>query len=170
MQGMDKQVFTVEIAHGIGVVCCRGVTFQTHYIGIVDIKVHHFGFHPEKVCRKVGVKLWVNPTLAHVYIQLFIGNCFGHCVLQCPCGDFRPIPFPAGQVIKAGCEFLVLVNHISGKKLAFVFPFIRNRIVEYLALQRCDYIFIRQAGRAHDIVHFHLAVEIEAACQCFRRL
>ena len=102
MQGMDKQVFTVEIAHGIGVVCCRGVTFQTHYIGIIDIKVHHFGFHPEKFCRKVGVKLRVNPTLAHVYIQLFIGNCFGRCVLQCPCGDFRPIPFPAGQVIKAG--------------------------------------------------------------------
>lgn len=42
--------------------------------------------------------------------------------------------------------------------------------VEYLALQRCDYIFIRQAGRTHDIVHFHLAVEIKAACQCFRRL
>ena len=167
---MDEQVFTVEIPHGIGVVCCRGVTFQTHYISVVYIKVHHFGFHPEKVCRKVGVKLRVNPTLAHIDIQLFIRYRFGRCVLQCPCGDFRPIPFPAGQVIKAGCEFLVLVNHISGKKPAFVFPFFREGIVVNLALQRCDYIFIRQTGRAHDIVHFHLAVEIEAACQCFRRL
>ena len=101
MQGMDEQVFAVAVAHRVGVVSRRRIAVQPHKIGVIHIKVHHLGFHTEQLRRKIGVYLRVNPPFAHVDVEFLVRYRFGGYALQCPCRDFRPIPFPAGQVVKA---------------------------------------------------------------------
>ena len=93
VQGMDEQVFTVVIPHGIGVVRRRRIAFQPHKVGVVHIEIHHLGFHAEQLRRKIGVYLCVNPPLAHVDVKLLVRYRFGYGFLQRPHGCLRPFLF-----------------------------------------------------------------------------
>ena len=63
----------------------------------------------------------------------------------------------------------MLGNDIACEKLAFMFPFSGYGVVENLAFEGFRDLFHFRACGLHDVVHLHLAVEIEAACQRLER-
>ena len=166
---MDEQVFTVAVADGISVVCRRRIAFQPHKIGVVHIEIHHFRLHIEKFSRKIGVYFRVNPPLAHVDVKFLVRYRFGYGFLQRPHGCLRPVLF---QIVETGNErhgILVFGDHISGQELSLVFPTSGYGIVENLPFEGFRDLRPILACGLYDVVHIHLAVEIEAACQCFDR-
>ena len=169
LQCVYKQVLSVVILYGIGVIDYRGISLQAYQIGVVHVKIHHIGFRSEKLCGKIGVQLRVNPTLAHVDVEFLVGYRFGYGFLQCLYSGFRPVLFLACEIGKIRACFLAFGDDVSGYELAFVFPFSGGRVIEYLAFEVVDNLVLVLACGLHQIVHIHTAVKVKAACQRFAR-
>ena len=169
MQGVGEQLVASVAVASVKVVCRRGITVQGYYIGVVHFKVHHIGLDIKQVSGKVGIDFGRNPPLAHIEIQLLVGYQFGRDIFQRLYRALRPCPCLSCKVVDMAAENLAFLHHVTCQDTPFLFPCACFGVVEHFALQRFYDLALAAACRSRKVIHVHLSVIVQAACQRLHR-